>query len=340
MDRLTDILTTFFVTTKAFDKNEKTTKSAKQESVKQESAKQESVNQESSKQESAKQESVNQESSKQESVKQESVKQERVKQERVKQESAKQESAKQESVKQDTFSSSSCRSSDKIYSELSSLYDKQETKSEKQQAVENIGSVKKYILKPSEFYKKNISIVSDDVKSGIEILSDLLYKLSIMKDVDTIYDNRIQIVSDVKNKKLYKQMLLDNPYLYFTEFDVRQNLTKKKVSDLDDLKKRTIYIFDNGVADNYISEIVGKNLQVFVLCNEYDSGFDTYEMLQPNRLLIYKPSKLKMVQKKFYNNYVKKLTDFDKFESYYQKVTDENLDIKYIILKNAEVRYN
>ena len=185
-----------------------------------------------------------------------------------------------------------------------------------------------------------MTIVAADTKSGIEILSDLLYKLSIMKDVQNIYDNKIHIVSEPENKKLYKQMLLENPYLYFTDFDVKQTINKKKVSDLDNSEKRTIYIFDNGVANNYIKEIVEKNVQVFVLCNEDIMGFDTYDMLKQNRILLYKPSKLKMMQKKFYKNYIKRLTEIDNFETYYSMISDENLDIKYIILRDKQLRYN
>ena len=202
----------------------------------------------------------------------------------------------------------------------------------------------KYVLKPSEFYKKNISIVADDVESGIDILSDLLYKISLIKDVYDIYDDTIHIVSTNENKKLYKKMLLENPYLYFTNFDVKNVLLNKNVSSLDNLTKKTIYIFDNKMAmmfNDLIKQLVTKNVHVFILCNQDDvNGYSSYNLLTKNRLLIYKPNKLKMIHKKFYKYYVKYLDIFNSFETYFDCINDVNLDIKYVIFKDNELRYN
>ena len=211
-----------------------------------------------------------------------------------------------------------------------------------QEIQEEIG-LKKYILKPSQFYKKNISIVTDGIEGGIEILSDLLYKLSLIRDVDKIYDNTIHIVSDIDNKKLYKQMLLDNPYLYFTNFDVKHVLTKRNiVESISD--KRSIYIFDNIMVNKYkdlVNSIIDKNVHILVLSNHEDkTGFDTHSCLGGEKILLYKPNKLKMIHKKFYRYYVKPLSLFADFDTYYITVNDENLDLKYIIIKDDELKYN
>ena len=209
--------------------------------------------------------------------------------------------------------------------------------------VKNVDDVmKKYVLKPSEFYKKNMFIISDNVKTSIDILSDFLHKISMMKNADSIYNNSINIISNVQNKKLYKQMLLENPYLYFTNFDVKNSLTKRKIDSLDN-DLRTIFIFDNEMAHQYVEYIdilFSKNAHVFVLLDEEDKNiYDLYNHFE-SKLLIYKPSKNKMLQKRFYKNFIKKHFKDLLFDQYYNKVNNENIDIKYVVLKNDELRYN
>jgi len=144
-------------------------------------------------------------------------------------------------------------------------------------------------------------------------------------------------------------MLLENPYLYFTEFDVKNNISKKRILEMD-TSLRTIYIFDNNMFTQYqdiISLLLDKNVHVFVLINNEDkNGYDTYSMLGKNKLLVYKPNKLKMIQKRFYKYYIKPLyrdkqeSAFSDFDSYYITVNNENLDLKYIIIRDDELRYN
>jgi hypothetical protein len=225
---------------------------------------------------------------------------------------------------------------DDAYSDLSSL------KSEGQK--ENKKVLKKYILKPSEFYKKNIMIINETINDNISFLGDFLYKLSLMKDVTSIYDNDIHIITSSENKKLYKQMLLDNPYLYFTNFDVKQTFIKKKLNELDSNSLRTLYIIDNNMLINntdVLKTLLDKNVQIIIISNEDDkSSLDSYKLLGNNRLMIHKPNKLKLIQKRFYKNYIKKLCNIQSFDDYYDIINDENLDVKYIILKDTELRYN
>jgi hypothetical protein len=205
-----------------------------------------------------------------------------------------------------------------------------------------IDLIKKYTLKPNEFYKKTIFIVNDNIKDSVDILSDLLYKLSLKKDIDTLYNNKLHIISGSDNKKIYRQMLLENPYLYFTDFDVKTSLSKRKISELDD--KRNIFIFDVDVANDYkdfILELSQKNVHIFIIANDEDKLLHTlYTSIGNNKLLIYKPTKLKMIHKKFYKNYIRHLCDENNFDQYYNKINNENIDIKYIILKENQLRYN
>lgn len=241
---------------------------------------------------------------------------------------------------------------EQIYSDLSSyiseniinVFDKIENETENNinvvDKIENETDMKKYILKSNELYKKNINIVFDSFSNGLDILFDLLYKISLIKDISEIYDNTIHIITEVSNKKLYKQMLLENPYLYFTDFNVKSSFSEAS----NDKKTRIVYIFDNFMANKYkshIDKMINSNVQIFILTNIDDkTGFDTYSILGKNRILIYKPNKLKMFQKKFYSYYVKTLSLFSNFEKYYTCINNENLDVKYIILKDDELRYN
>ena len=218
-----------------------------------------------------------------------------------------------------------------------------EEKEREEKEMEEKG-LKKYILKPSEFYKKNIMIINDNLNDNISFLGDFLYKLSMMKDLTSIYDNDIHIIASIENKKLYKQMLLDNPYLYFTNFDVKQTLTKKKINELDSNSHRTIYIIDNEILkdkNDVLKTLLYKNIQIIIISNDDDkTSLDSYNLLGNNRLMIHKPNKLKLFQKKFYKNYIKKICNIQTFDEYYDMINNENLDIKYIILKDKELRYN
>jgi hypothetical protein len=208
---------------------------------------------------------------------------------------------------------------------------------------ENEKNLKKYVLKPSEFYKKNIFIVSDDIKIGTDILSDLLHKISLINNLEKIYDNQINIISNIENKKIYKQMLLENPYLYFTDLNVKNTLHKNRIDTIDE-NARTIFIFDDEMAlqyIDYVEALIQKNVHLFILSNEdYKNGNKLYNTLGSSKLLIYKPSKSKLVQKRFYKNFIHPFYKEWNFDQYFNKINNENIDTKYIILKDTELRYN
>ena len=207
-------------------------------------------------------------------------------------------------------------------------------------------SIKKYILRPSDFYKSNILIVNDEIKTSINILSDLLYKLGLMKDVDTIYDNNIHVITSVENKKFFTKMLLDNPYLFFTNFDVKKQLSRDKIKNLDNLEKRTIFIIDNKTLNKPLRHkdlhsLISKNVHVIVISGEDYNLDKTFNVLGNNKFLIHKLNKSKNMQKHFYKTTIQKLNlNNTSFETYYNIINNENIDIKYIILKNNEIRYN
>ena len=83
-----------------------------------------------------------------------------------------------------------------------------------------------------------------DIKTSIELLSDLLHNLSLMTNVNKIYNNSINILTSNDNKKYFKKMLLDNPYLYFTDFNIKTGLSKLQEKELTKNDSRNIYIID------------------------------------------------------------------------------------------------
>jgi hypothetical protein len=207
--------------------------------------------------------------------------------------------------------------------------------------------VKKYILRPSDFYKNNILIVNDTIKDSINILSDLLYKMSLMKDVNTIYDDNIHVITSPENKKFFTKMLLENPYLYFSNFNVKKQLARKTINDLDNLEKRTIYIIDSKtllkpLKHKDIQKIITKNVHLIIIAGEDHNVAKTYGIMGESRLLIHKLNKSKNMQKHFYKTTIKKicLSKNLSLDNYNKIINNEDYDMKYIILKNDDIRYN
>ena len=126
---------------------------------------------------------------------------------------------------------------------------------------------------------------------------------------------------------------------------MKNKLDKGKIKELD--KTRTIYILDNELLSNINNEdfqfLLDKNVLLIIMTNDDDrNAVAMYDLLGLNKILIHKINKLKMIQKKFYKNFIKYICkeQVSNFEKYYDIINDENLDIKYLVLKNNELRYN
>ena len=206
--------------------------------------------------------------------------------------------------------------------------------------------LKKYILKPSEFYKKNILIANDDKKNNFDITNDILYKLSLLKDIDNIYSKDIYIFTANDNRKMFKQMLLDNPYLYFIDFHVKQNIDKNilKENNKDNKEdnKRIICIIDTDILKNTddLQDFINPQIHLILLTLETNKIMDYYNKIGNKRLLIHKQNKLKSLQKRFFKYVISNIDKKMPFDDYYNRINDENMDLKYIILKEDELRYN
>ena len=324
MDNITEILTSIFVSKKKEPKSKKELSEVKQKAP-------------SEKVPSEKVQSEKVPSEKVPSEKTQSKKESNLTEIKVESKSSTLSSSTSSTSSSSTSSSSSDSSSD---SRCDSRCDSScDSRSEKSVGGGNDGDFRKFVLKASEFYKNNILIINNDSGKNIDVLSEILYKLSKMTSV---YDNSLHILTFNDNKKDFKEMLIENPYIHFTNL-----VFKNKVSEIK-LKsdKRHIVIVDsNFISDiNTISKLTngGGNIQIIVLDNTYNNFvLDIYKILGDSALLINKKDRIKLLQKRFYSKVIKKiLKEGISFDKYINIINDENYDVKNIIIKNNKIKYN
>ena len=199
----------------------------------------------------------------------------------------------------------------------------------------------KYILKASDFSKHVVFIVNDDPEENISTLNYLLYKLNLMKNLDNTFNHKIQLMLSSIHKTLYKKMILENSYLYFTDFDSQTDFSKCSTKSDNNLKSVIVTDFQSINFD--IFKLVAKKSHIYVLVNNIDDNFiQFYKNLKHPKLLIHNKSKLKMVQKQFYKRIIKVLCNnyTNNFDDFFNQINDENLDIRLLILKNNQLLFN
>ena len=205
---------------------------------------------------------------------------------------------------------------------------------------------KKLILKASEFYKRNIFIINSEEDNNLKILSDLLEKLNNMKDIFEIYDKKMTIYTFNEMKKNFKMMLLENPYLNFdlSFKNVLKNITDKDIENKDNLKRHLVIIDFNLISDQ--DEILDKilvnnNIHLIILFNNYNNDLINLYKIDNNALIINKKDTLKPAQKRFFSKVIKNtIKDNINKDSYIELITNEDLDVKNIIIKDNVLRYN
>lgn len=224
---------------------------------------------------------------------------------------------------------------------------------DKQVKGNNASIPKKYILRAIDMSKKNIFIVNFEREANTITLSDLLHSFSLMNNVEEVYENATYIITANENKKMFRKMLLDNPYLYFTNFSIKQTLNKQTVDEIDARTKRTIVILDGDTLDsevvNKYIEILGRikspnNVQFIILDTRYNEDVvDRYKLLtKPSKILIHRHEKTKNMQKTFYNNILRHIIrkeDKTSFQKYFDNFNRDTFGVKYIIVKDDELRY-
>uniref|UniRef100_A0A6C0DZK4 Uncharacterized protein n=1 Tax=viral metagenome TaxID=1070528 RepID=A0A6C0DZK4_9ZZZZ len=207
---------------------------------------------------------------------------------------------------------------------------------------ENNITIKKYVLKASEIYKRDIFLNNKELKDSIYILSDILHSLSLMKNVADIYTNKVYILSTQEHKKMYKKMLLDNPYLFFSNFVVQSRFHSSDASTFDS-ELRKLLICDIKMFEKVnvaLSSI--PNLHIIVVSCDYDTyAKDIYNTLNKKTLLIHKKEHLKNQEKSFYKHVLTGVANIQyTFDRYYDMVNDEDIGLRNIIIRERELRYN
>jgi hypothetical protein len=201
-------------------------------------------------------------------------------------------------------------------------------------------SIKKLVLKASEFYKKNMLIINNDNYKNIDILNDILFKMSKLNDVENIYDNSLHIFTFNENKKNFRDMLLENPYLYFNNLIIKNTLTLPELES----DKRYIFIIDYSIKFDVekLQKLINKdNVHIIIYNDDYSSNMvDVYKLLGDNALIINSKDRLKILQKRFYSKIVKHLVNNANINNFFDVINDDNLDVKYLMIKNNELRYS
>ena len=193
--------------------------------------------------------------------------------------------------------------------------------------------------------RKNIAIINTDVDDNFHILSDMFHSFSIMSNVQDVYHNTIHIVTS-ENKRKFKKMFIDNPYMYFTDFNISNSLTAAKIKDITRNDKRVIVVIDlDNMRDRFekYSELLEANTQIILISSSYsDELIDAYKNLGDNKIVLHKKQKLKLLQKNFFNRLLRRVcqsVENMSFETYYQIMNEENFGLKYVIVLGSELRY-
>lgn len=206
---------------------------------------------------------------------------------------------------------------------------------------------KKYVMKANELTKKDIVVVNKEIDENLTTVGDFLHMMSLMKNVEQNYSSSTYIITSNDNKKLFKQMLLENPYLHFTDFIVRTSLSKTNVSDIASSNKRTVIMidadiqgFDENTFNKYL-ELRSHNVQIVLLSTQYANVSKFYNALGEHRLLIHRKERLKSMQRVFFKQVIKSVCvdDID-FDNYFYVMNHDNFGVRYVIVKSNELRYN
>lgn len=197
--------------------------------------------------------------------------------------------------------------------------------------------IKKYVLRPSELYKKNILIANIDKHDNINILSDLINSFSAMEDVEKIYNQDMYIITNKDNKKMFKKMLLDNPYLHFMNIHI-----KSQTKPIDTNDKKTIVIIHLQSVDDIIIQDSDKLQYIIVSDKIEDKLLKAYEKLGEDKILLHKKESTKALQKTFFKKVIQyiceDINELD-FTKYYEFINQKKFGLKYIILKGHNLRY-
>lgn len=204
---------------------------------------------------------------------------------------------------------------------------------------------KKFIMNYSNLTKGNIYIMNRDFDDNIFILTDILKTLSLMKNIENVYNDKSYIITDKINQVYYKKIILENPDIHFTNYF---SLPKSKIEELSENKKKSIVVIDTDtISEKDYLKLVGSlnslkvNIQFIFITTNIKLNNDLQKIIKTPMIIHCHDSK-KSLQKEFFNTIVKpNIKQFEKtdFENYYNFVNQEVFGIRYIFLHNNEFKY-
>ena len=189
--------------------------------------------------------------------------------------------------------------------------------------------------------------MNKNLETNITFLSKVLYNINKIDNVDKIYTSNVRYIINTDDKKEYKKILLEYPYLYFNKFNF--NKTIKIDEENDNLKMLFVidydYIKNNDTLYNKINKLVEKNndqIQFIFMTNEFDNIGINDETDWKNTILFHDIDNLKSIQKLFYKKIVKnsnittpEINDWDE----YKKILTDN-DVKCVVITNKTLKFN
>lgn len=211
-----------------------------------------------------------------------------------------------------------------------------------QETVEPAFRPKKYALRAIDIYKKNTVIANTDIEDCVASVSDILHSLSLMKNVMTMYTKSVNVITSPGNKGIYRKMILDNPYMQFTDFEVKHTLPKSRIEELIVSKQRSIVIIDDIANLVKYSDLIHTNVHMIVIATDAGTAVKAYKMFGTNNLLIHKLDRLKSLQKTFFKKILQPLCADLKnieFETFFHIINQKNFGVRHLIVKNSEFRY-
>ena len=220
--------------------------------------------------------------------------------------------------------------------------------------IENESSSDKDIVKLKRFKintknlikKKTIYIVNKNLETNISFLSKVLYNINKIDNIDNIYSNNVRFIINTDDKKEYKKILLEYPYLFFNTF----NFNKSSKSMIDD-KLKMIYVIDydfvkqDDALNHKISKIIERDndkIQFIFMTTDFNNTGINDETNWKETILFHDLDNLKSIQKLFYRKIVKNCDittpEINDWEEYKQILSDN--DVKCVVITENQLRFN
>ena len=202
--------------------------------------------------------------------------------------------------------------------------------------------ISKMVIRSSDWVNKHFIISNIKFQNILDTLEFIIEKISKVKNIDDIYSTNFNVITYLENHKYFKQFILDHPTSYFNDLKIGSKLTPEIINNLKLSEKKNIIIFDFDLYDDltYLDTFMNINdnttsnkIQLIVLNSVYSETKNILNVLKSNNTLLIHEKERKSYERKFYNQFLRKL-DFIDENDYYNimnsKIVYKNKQLKYI----------